>query len=139
MAASAAHVGACEDPGSAFDRFRLFRAEGTRFGPELSKVGEARSPAELFTSILDPNATLVPGYRSILLELADDEMVAGFVEEEDDDKIIMREAGGKLTTVKKADIKDRAEQKVSFMPSGLQHTLSEAELVDLVAYLSSLK
>ena len=55
------------------------------------------------------------------------------------DEIAVKTQGGIVTRYKKSDVAKQEQQKLSIMPAGLQQTLSTADLVDLVEYLSSLK
>jgi putative heme-binding domain-containing protein len=55
------------------------------------------------------------------------------------DEITLKTQNGITSKYKKADISSRTQMKTSIMPAGLQLTMSQQDLVDLVEYLSTLK
>jgi putative heme-binding domain-containing protein len=100
-------------------------------------VGRWLSPHDLLESILLPSKVITEGYATTEIETSAGEMVAGRVESEDERVIVLRalSASDAPVTVRKADIRRRAFSKVSNMPAGIVNTLSEAQVLDLLAYL----
>ena len=69
----------------------------------------------------------------------DDRMVSGYVQSEDNKKVVIRNvADGTLTTYQKNNIKERLDAG-SLMPPGITASLDTTELRDLIKYLSNLK
>ena len=55
---------------------------GKNFGPELSGIGSRDNAATILQSILQPNARLVEGYRTHIVEMKDGKTYAGMALEE---------------------------------------------------------
>ena len=69
----------------------------------------------------------------------DDRIVSGYVQSEDNKKVVIRNvADGTLTTYQKNNIKERLDAG-SLMPPGITASLDTTELRDLIKYLSNLK
>ncbi|WP_299470258.1 hypothetical protein, partial [uncultured Gimesia sp.] len=52
-------------------------------------------------------------------------------------KETIRDANGQNLTFDRSDVEAMVESPVSFMPSGLVHSLTDRELKDLLAFLES--
>ena len=63
----------------------------------------------------------------------------GLITSETADEITVKAQSGISTKYKKSEIEKRDKMSLSIMPVGLQLTMSEQDLVDLVEFLSSLK
>jgi putative heme-binding domain-containing protein len=61
------------------------------------------------------------------------------ISSETDDELAMKLLGGIQRRVPKSTIAERKRMDASLMPQGLERTMSEADLVNLVEYLSTLK
>jgi putative heme-binding domain-containing protein len=78
-------------------------------------------------------------FGGLSLTTKEGQMVMGYVISETDAELTLRMAGGASTTVKKADIVRKEEMKDSLMPPGLAAAVGPQGLVDLVAWLQTLK
>ena len=116
----------------------MVNGSGGRMGPDLSDVGAKRSPANLRTSILDANASIVPGWAMARVTLAGGSRVSGVKINEDQFSVMIREGNGKIHHIAKADAKQIDVDSKSSMPS-YQGVIPDGELADLVAYLFSLR
>jgi putative heme-binding domain-containing protein len=116
----------------------MVNGAGGRMGPDLSDVGAKRSPANLHTSIVDANASVVPGWAMARVTLNDGSRLSGVKINEDQFSVIIREGNGKIHHIDKAGAKGIEVDAKSSMPS-YQGVISEGELTDLVAYLFSLR
>jgi hypothetical protein len=76
---------------------------GGRMGPDLSDIGAKRSPANLRTSILDANASIVPGWAVARVTLAGGGAASGVKINEDQFSVMIREGNGKIHHIAKAD------------------------------------
>ena len=65
-------------------------------------------------------------------------VISGAISQETRNALVIRSAFGKDTRIPKMEIASRETSPVSMMPGGLVAPLKEEELVDLLAYLSSL-
>ncbi|MCB0856019.1 MAG: c-type cytochrome, partial [Bacteroidetes bacterium] len=113
--------------------------EGIDFGPNLSEIGSKLSKEALYGSILQPSAGISFGYESYLFTLKDGTKSMGYIASETSEKVDLKMAGGIVNSIKKEDIQARELMDQSLMTEGLEKAMSQEELVDLVAYLSSLK
>jgi len=112
---------------------------GGGVGPDLSAIGAARGPRSLRESLVDPGAAHPPGYLVATVTAGNATPVHGIVVDEDVFWIHLRDATGQVRTIRKTDgIRVERDTKASIMPSYAAR-FSEAELTDLVAYLSSLR
>ena len=67
------------------------------------------------------------------------ESLTGFVSSETQDAITLRLPGGVSQAIPVKEIAGREPMELSLMPNGLTAVLTTSELVDLVAYLQTLK
>ncbi|MGC3942994.1 MAG: hypothetical protein QM762_00415 [Chryseolinea sp.] len=108
------------------------------FGPDLSGIGDKLSPEALYTSILFPDQGISFGYEGYKLVLNDGSTAVGRIVSETGDKVDLQYMANQQT-VQKSNIASRSKLDSSLMPSNLQSSMSEEELVNLVQYLSLLK
>jgi putative heme-binding domain-containing protein len=113
--------------------------QGVDFGPNLSEIGSKLGRDALYQAILEPSAGIAFGYEAWQLELKEGEDVYGLVTSETAEEIAIKAVGGLVSRYKKADVIRKTQQKVSAMPSGLEQAMTVQDLVDLVAYLGTLK
>lgn len=127
----------------------IVRGQGGILGPELTEIGAVRGPQYLRQAIVEPAATFPtstlrvqgPGYSEFLpvrVVLKDGGEVRGIRLNEDLFTIQLRDLSGKFHSIRKSNAElIRKETNASLMPS-FAGRASDAELDDLVAYLSSL-
>lgn len=112
--------------------------KGGAIGPDLSSIGASAPDDYLISSLLWPSLKIKEGYQMAVITTKEDEVVAGTVVRENQNVLVVRSPYGAETRVPKANVKSRKNSDTSMMPSGLTSSLTDAEFVDLVAYLSSL-
>ena len=112
--------------------------EGGVVGPDLSSIGASAPPDYLLDSLVNPSAKIKEGYRMSIVTLKNQNVISGAISEETRNAVVIRSAFGKETRIPKREIASRQTSPVSMMPGGLVAGLREDELVDLLAYLSSL-
>lgn len=112
---------------------------GGKNGPDLTLIGAMRSPANLRTSVVEPNAALAGGWTMVHITTKAGPQVNGIRLSEDNFRINVRDGRGKIQSLAKdqTTVITRDLTKSS-MPS-YQSRLSAKELEDLVAYLFSLR
>jgi cytochrome c oxidase cbb3-type subunit 3 len=127
----------------------IVKGQGGTLGPELTDIGVQRGPEYLRQALVEPaaafpNSTLRvqgPGYSEYLpvrVVMKDGAEVRGIRVNEDLFTIQLRDQSGKFHSIRKSNAEViRKETGVSLMPS-FAGRMSDAELDDLVAYLSSL-
>jgi putative heme-binding domain-containing protein len=112
---------------------------GGDIGPEMSLVGAFYDRSTIAESILYPSRVVAGGYRQLIVQTKDGEVLSGQPRRETADELVLADGEGQLHSIRKADIEERRLSDVSPMPEGLADGLSPEEFADLVAYLESLK
>ena len=118
-------------------RCHSFGSGGGDAGPNLAMIGKQRDRAYLLESVVKPSATIAPGFDSVVVTLKSGNVVGGLVAAESADQMSLRNADGKVTVVKKAEITKR-EGAPSSMPEIYGAVLTKSELRDVVEFLVSL-
>ncbi len=116
------------------------RAEGrgANFGPDLSKIGRSRSAAHLRESLVDPDASLTPGFESLTVETNKGKRIVGRAAGLDRFSARLIEQDGTYHSFFIEELKSATDKGPSLMPS-YRGELSETELDGLVAYMIALK
>ncbi|WP_165248736.1 PVC-type heme-binding CxxCH protein [Paludisphaera soli] len=115
------------------------QGRGRWVGPDLSTIGVKYGKDELLRSILNPSAAISYNFRSVILALEDGRILTGLPVEESNGSTTIKTAQGERLVVPAADVEERRFSEVSLMPENLAGTMTDGELVDLVAYLGSLR
>lgn len=117
-----------------------FGQEGGAIGPDLTSVGGKYSPRDLLTHIIEPSKEISDQYGQLEVTLNDGSKVFGRIMNLKGDSIIlninMMDPNAQQTIDRKL-IKSMEQSKTSMMPPGLLNTLSESDILDLMAYLLS--
>jgi putative heme-binding domain-containing protein len=108
-------------------------------GPYLGASGAKFQRDYLIQSILDPNAVVAQGFQTSVFTMKDGKSAMGFVTNEKDDIIELRDMAGQVTEIKRSDVKEEKHLPQSMMPAGLANPLGIGEFTDLIEYLVSLK
>ena len=112
---------------------------GGRLGPDLSRIGALRSSAALSGKVRNPNRSFVAGYRPVTIVLGDGRRIRGVAKNEDAFSIQVMDATERLHGFRKAEVREVVHEPRSLMPVFDAAALSDADLIDLVAYLSTLR
>jgi putative heme-binding domain-containing protein len=117
-----------------------FGQEGGAIGPDLTSVGGKYSPRDLLVHIIEPNKEISDQYGQLEVTLNDGNKVFGRIMNLKGDGIIlninMMDPNAQQTIDRKV-IKSMEQSKMSMMPPGLLNTLSDNDILDLMAYLLS--
>ena len=115
------------------------RGEGRDLGPALSEIGTKLPKEALYEAILDPSAGISFGFEAWQVELKSGDEAFGIKASETADEVAIKDANGIVTRHQRSAIAALRQMKSSMMPAGLQQTMTQQELVDLVEYLAALK
>lgn len=115
------------------------QGDGGKIGPDLSMIGIKGSKENLFDSILTPDKAIADQYVQYTIETKNGVVMTGLVVEETADYVVLRDANGKDTKLAMREIEQRSKSAKSIMPDNLASYLTEEELIDVVAYLATLK
>ena len=108
--------------------------EGLAIGPHLSSVA-AHEPEKILANILDPNLDIQPGYHAYIATLQDGQQLFGLLAGESGASLTFKLPDASIRTLRRSEIKEIKSTGVSLMPDGLEATLSDQDLADLIAFL----
>ena len=111
--------------------------QGADIGPVLDGVG-AKGIEGLLRSILTPNAGFESGYRTLIVETVEGELLDGFLASQDDSAIILRRRDRPDLRIPKDTVLSMRFDSLSLMPEGLLDPLTDTDISDLLGYLLSL-
>ena len=111
--------------------------QGSRLGPELSKIGLVRTSNQLATSLLDPDREVQANNRFYSVTTKSGESVSGRLLNHDAYTVQLLDTREQLRSFNQADLQ-KAAFLASPMPS-LRGKFNDQELADLVQYLVSLR
>ena len=109
--------------------------EGSAFGPNLTRVGVARSYEYLKTSLTNPNADVPEDYQAITIVTQEGKRYRGAWVNEDSFTVQIRLPNQSFASFNKQTLQTEVHEKGSLMPA---YNFSEKDLRNLLAYLSSL-
>ncbi len=109
--------------------------EGADIGPDIT--GSNRADLDyILSNILAPSEEIQEGYELVLITTRDGRTWAGNLATEDERQVTLRVVGSEeAVVVPKSEIRSRDVAPVSIMPPGLLSTLTDAEVLDLMAFL----
>ncbi|MDE2505733.1 MAG: c-type cytochrome, partial [Planctomycetota bacterium] len=115
------------------------QGQGAWIGPDLSTIGTKYGKDELLRSILNPSAAIGYNFRAQVVATKDGRVLTGLLLEESPERIVLKTREGKRVSIAASEVEERATSDVSLMPEGLAQNMNDRELVDLLAFLGSLK
>jgi cytochrome c oxidase cbb3-type subunit 3 len=110
--------------------------QGSTFGPNLTRVGAARSYDYLKESVLNPSADVPDEVEAVSVVTSDGQPYTGIRVNEDTFTIQLRLPDQSFKSFRKDRLKKLVYQKKSLMPP---YRLDSPDLDNLLAYLSSLR
>ncbi len=113
--------------------------EGKAVGPSLSGIGAKLSRVAFYEAILAPSAAISHNYETYTAVLDDGRAVTGLLVSQSPAEVVIRGADGIDVTMKADAVEELVKQPVSLMPADLAAALTVDELVDLVAWLETLR
>ena len=112
---------------------------GGRLGPDLSRIGSARSRDALIREIRTPSEWMAPGYESVTIVTNDGQKIRGVKKNEDTFSIQIMDARERLQGYLKSDVQQVVFEKASLMPEYGKERLNDSDLNDLIGYLRTLR
>ena len=112
--------------------------QGSRFGPNLSDIGTRRTPARLQQALVAPDEEVLSEHRSVRFVTKDGATVTGRLLNQDAISVQLITPKEELKSYLRANIRDYTIVDKGLMPSS-QGKLTDQQVADVVAYLSSLK
>lgn len=108
-------------------------------GPFMGQIGSIMTREQIAESILKPDASISQGFASTLITAKGDKSYMGFITEETDKRVVLRDIAGQVYNIRINDIIKREELPHSMMPAGLANALSYEEFASLITFLSEQK
>jgi putative membrane-bound dehydrogenase-like protein len=108
-------------------------------GPDLRGVAGRFSRADLFTAILQPSKDVSPRYRTTQITTAAGKVYQGLIIYEAVDSVLLQTGPATTIRLTNPQIRDRRLTTTSLMPAGLLDKLADRDIVDLYAYLKTLR
>ena len=109
---------------------------GGNAGPRLDGVATRLTRQQLLESLINPSASIAPGFGIVSLELKNGKTVSGVLVEESNTSLTMK--GDKQNEVISKDQIVKRTNAASSMPE-MKFILSKKEIRDVVSFLSGLK
>ena len=109
---------------------------GNVVGPDLTFVAQQGDRTAILRSILEPSREVAPQFYPSLVKLKDGTEFMGILLRSSSTEVF-RDLTGKEKSFPQTDIVSRTELKTSLMPPGLVMTLTDEELRDLLAFLTT--
>jgi alcohol dehydrogenase (cytochrome c) len=109
---------------------------GSRVGPDLSGVGDTRTPEQLYRSIVAPDDEVMGEHRGIRVVLKDGTTVAGRILNQDAFSIQLLTSTEQLKSYARTDLREHSIITKGLMPS-YDGKLSSQEVADITRYVSS--
>ena len=112
--------------------------DGPRTAPDLSDIGGVRTAATLQRTLLDPTGAMLPVNRPVRAVTSDGTVINGRRLNEDTYTVQLIDEQERLRSLVKAELREYTVLTTSPMPPATD-VLDEQEVVDVLAYLLSLK
>jgi len=119
-------------------RCHKIAGRGGDVGPDLSQIAAMKDRNYLLEAVLQPSAQIAKGFETVTVALEDGRLMSGVLRGEDDATLQLVTPEGKLLTIDKSTIDERASGP-SAMPDTVAKFLTKSELRDLIEYLATLK
>jgi len=112
---------------------------GGRLGPDLTRIGQARTARDLLEAIVAPSASFVQGYEPFTVTTRDGAQHFGLLRKNSPDEVLLATGPQTETRLSRGDVTEMQPNAVSLMPLGYEQLLSVQELADLIAFLNPKK
>lgn len=113
--------------------------QGGRLGPDLSRIGIARTRAAMSRQIRGAVQDFRTGYEPVTLTTPGGQQIHGVKKNEDQYSVQVMDTGERIQGYLREDMRTVTNEKQSTMPTFGADALSDSDLDDLLAYLTSLR
>ncbi len=112
--------------------------EKDKAGPNLLDIGARYDRDDLLDALVNPSRKIADGFGVQVIETKSLGLVIGVVARETPSLLVRNELGDEIE-VPLDQVQSRRESERSMMPDDLTDSLSDQEMLDLLAFLESLK
>jgi putative membrane-bound dehydrogenase-like protein len=109
---------------------------GGELGPDLSGIRNQPADAILLHALV-PDYEITPGYQAYVVETRDGRTLFGRLESEAPNSLTLRDGASQQHVILRSDVATVSASTRSLMPAGLERSMSEQELADVIAYLKA--
>lgn len=110
---------------------------GGTLGPDLTRIGQVRTEADLLESVIYPSASFVRSYEPVIVTTKSGEEHSGVLRKDAPDEVILGTGPNLEVRISRPEIAEMRPGSVSVMPQGLDQQISKQELADLIAFLKA--
>jgi putative heme-binding domain-containing protein len=117
-----------------------FNRQGGLGGPDLTGAGSRFDDRALLEAIIEPSRVVSDQYATVELNTKDGESHTGRIGDQNDQQILLKGDllnPANVIRIPWADIESVRPSAMSLMPPNLLDSFTEAEILDLLAYLKS--
>ena len=114
--------------------------EGNEFGPDLSLLKEPWTATKILRHVIEPSLEINKEFQAYHFELKDGRTIIGLIVATGPNfvKVVDRPlTSSRSIRINLDSIRNRHALRVSFMPEGTLNSLSQDEILDLIAYVTS--
>src|SRR5262249_60077936 len=104
----------------------------------VAEAGAKSAKEGLLKKITPPNPPTARGYRQYTVETQKGQLLTGLIVDETKESLVLKNAEGERIVLPAKDIAGKNEMELTIMPEGLVQTMTDQDLVDLLAYLGTL-
>jgi putative membrane-bound dehydrogenase-like protein len=112
---------------------------GGRLGPDLTRIGQARTTRDLLEAIVAPSASFVQGYEPFTVTTRDGVQHFGLLRQNSPEEVLLATGPQSEERLARADVTEMQPGNISLMPQGFDQLLNAQELADLIAFLNPKK
>jgi putative membrane-bound dehydrogenase-like protein len=107
---------------------------GNDFGPDLGTV-RSRDAESIMTDILNPNRSIATSYDLYTITKTNGQKISGIISSQTPSTITLKSMGGQTTVLPRTDYRLIETSTSSAMPVGLETSISEQQMADLIAFI----
>lgn len=111
---------------------------GEQIGAELGAIKD-RGADFILLNILDPNREVLPKFITYVVQTDAGRTVTGMITAETATSITLRKPDGTSETILRVNIEELRSTGMSYMPEGLEKSINQQEMADLLAYLLAVR
>jgi len=112
--------------------------EGGILGPDLTGSNRT-STSYLLNNILEPSSIIQDDYKMVVMTTQDGRTYSGNIIAENDRQYTLRVVGQDELFINKSDVRSKEQTTKSMMPEGLMNSLSDDDVIAMIAYLKQLE
>jgi putative membrane-bound dehydrogenase-like protein len=110
--------------------------QGGNIGPNLTSIGQIRTPRDLLEAVVYPSASFARGFEPYDVQTDSGKLYTGIMSRETHQAIYLRTIDRNEIRIPRASIEELRAGAVSIMPQGFDKLLGDDQLRDLIAFLS---